>query len=152
MTTTETIAASSGQTGNILLYVLLGVVIALIILVVVLLVKTVNLEKKYSIFMKGSDGADLESSIFSRFKEIDKLKNGDGDEDFRIFVHSSAQLVERTVNVLLKTKRLVPPATGHHVYLTHLGIKYRNWPVEKINAELPPTLRAAKDGLEVTIG
>lgn len=83
---------------------------------------------------------------------IMEATNGDGDEDFRIFVHSSAQLVARTVNVLLKTKRLVPPATGHHVYLTHLGIKYRNWPVEKINAELPPTLRAAKDGLEVTMG
>ena len=83
---------------------------------------------------------------------IMEATNGDSDEDFRIFVHSSAQLVARIVNVLLKTKRLVPPSTGHHVYLTHLGIKYRNWPSEKINAELPPTLRAAKDGLELTIG
>jgi hypothetical protein len=36
--------------------------------------------------------------------------------------------------------------------LTHFGLKYRAWPSEKIEAELPPTLAAAYDGLEVTLG
>jgi hypothetical protein len=77
--------------------------------------------------------------------------NGDLDEDFRMFVHSGVQLVARTVNMLKKTGRYKPPA-GQKAYLTHLGIKYRNWPAEKINAELPESLAAAYDGLELTLG
>ena len=77
--------------------------------------------------------------------------NGDLDEDFRMFVHSGVKLVARTVNMLKKTGRYKPPA-GQKAYLTHLAIKYRDWPAEKINAELPDPLAAAYDGLELTLG
>ena len=77
----------------------------------------------------------------------------DLDEDFRIFVHSSVQAVSRIVNMLIKNKRLELPS-GQHVYLTHLGLgdKYRGWPSEKIDKELPEPLRAAYDGLELVLG
>ena len=77
----------------------------------------------------------------------------DLDEDFRLFVHSSVQTVSRIVNMLIKNDRLkLPP--GQHAYLTHLGLgdKYRSWPSEKINAELPAPLNAAYDGLELVLG
>lgn len=82
---------------------------------------------------------------------IMEATNGDLDEDFRMFVHSGVQLVSRTVNMLKKTGRYKPPA-GQKAYLTHLAIKYRDWPAEKINAELPDSLAAAYDGLELTLG
>lgn len=91
MTTTETIATNA-STNNVLMYVLIGVVIVLIALVIILLVKTFNLEKKYATFMKGSDGADLESSIFSRFKEIDKLKKEE---------HLTAEKLDMTCETLI---------------------------------------------------
>ena len=78
---------------------------------------------------------------------IMEATNGEEDEDFRLFVHSSVQTVARTVNMLSKNGRFQPPP-GQHALLTHLALKYRNWPAEKINAELPDTLRAAHDGLE----
>ena len=84
---------------------------------------------------------------------IMEATNADLDEDFRIFVHSSVQAVSRIVNMLVKNDRLrLPP--GQHVYLTHLGLgqKYRGWPAEKINAELPAPLNAAYDGLELVLG
>ncbi len=68
---TGIIKADNVQTLLIVLIAVVGVFIALTI---ALIVKTFLLEKKYKTFMKGSDGADLESSIFSRFKELDKLK------------------------------------------------------------------------------
>ena len=77
--------------------------------------------------------------------------DGDSDEDFRLFVHSSVQAVSRTVNMLVKYGRFTPPP-GQHAYITHLGLKYRDWPSEKIEKELPPTLRAASDGLELVLG
>ena len=77
--------------------------------------------------------------------------DGDSDEDFRVFVHSSVQAVDRIAKALKATKRLVLPE-GQSVYLTHLGLKYRDWPSEKIDAELPAGLRAAYDGLEVVLG
>ena len=77
--------------------------------------------------------------------------DGDSDEDFRLFVHSSVQAVSRTVNMLVKYGRFTPPP-GQHAYVTHLGLKYRDWPSEKIEKELPPTLRAASDGLELVLG
>ena len=77
--------------------------------------------------------------------------DGDLDEDFRMFVHSSVQVVARTVAMLIKNGRYAPPP-GQHAYITHLGIKYRNWPSEKIDAELPPILRSAHDGLETVLG
>ena len=77
--------------------------------------------------------------------------NADLDEDFRLFVHSSVQAVSRTVNMLLANGRFAPPS-GQTAYITHLGIKYRGWPSEKIDAELPPTIRSAYDGLELWLG
>ena len=84
---------------------------------------------------------------------IMEATNTDLDEDFRLFVHSSVQTVSRIVNMLIKNDRLKLPA-GQHVYLTHLGLgdKYRGWPSEKINAELPAPLNAAYDGLELVLG
>ena len=82
---------------------------------------------------------------------IMEATNGDIDDDFRIFVHSSVQTVSRITSALKRTGRLVLPE-GQHVYLTHLGLKYRGWAAERIDAELPPDLRAASDGLELTLG
>ena len=82
---------------------------------------------------------------------IMEATDADLDEDFRLFVHSSVQTVSRIVNMLTKKERYAPPP-GQSAYLTHLGLKYRGWPAEKINAELPAPLRAAYDGLELTIG
>lgn len=47
----------------------------LAILVVICIVKIRKLNKKYSVFMKGSTGKDLEASIFTRFAEIDTIKS-----------------------------------------------------------------------------
>ena len=82
---------------------------------------------------------------------IMEATDGDLDEDFRMFVHSSVQAVARTVEMLKKNGRYTPPP-GQHAYITHLGIKYRDWPSDKINAEIPDSLRAAYDGLETTLG
>lgn len=48
--------------------------IALLATTIILLVKVSSLTKKYNAFMKGSDGHNLESTILTRFKEIDILK------------------------------------------------------------------------------
>ena len=57
----------------------------------------------------------------------------------------------KALNMLQKNERLkLPP--GQHAYITHLGLKYRGWPSEKIDAELPEPLRAAYDGLELVLG
>ena len=48
--------------------------VALLTTTVILLVKISALTKKYNAFMKGSDGHTLESTILTRFKEIDILK------------------------------------------------------------------------------
>ena len=53
--------------------------------------------------------------------------------------------------MLIKYGRLALPS-GQHAYITHLGLKYRDWPSGKIEKELPDTLRAAYDGLEVVLG
>ena len=82
---------------------------------------------------------------------IMEATDGDNDEDFRLFVHSSVQTVSRIVNMLIKRGRFTPPP-GQHAYITHLAVKYRGWPSEKIDKELPPTLRAAYDGLELVLG
>ena len=65
---------------------------------------------------------------------IMEATDGDSDEDFRLFVHSSVQTVSRIVNMLIKYGRLALP-TGQHAYITHLGLKYRDWPSEKENRE-----------------
>ena len=77
--------------------------------------------------------------------------NGDLDDDFRLFVHSGAPQVAHLAGMLKKTGRLALPQ-GQSVYLTHLGIKYRGWASEKIEAELPDGLKAAHDGLELVLG
>lgn len=82
---------------------------------------------------------------------IMEATNGIEDEDFRIFVHSSVQTVSRIANMLIRHGRLALPP-GQSVYLTHLALRYRDWPAEKIDAELPSPLKAASDGLEVTLG
>ena len=82
---------------------------------------------------------------------IMEATDGDIDDDFRMFVHSSVQAVARTVTMLKKQGRFTPP-DGQSAYITHLGIKYRGWAAERINAEIPDVLRAASDGLEVVLG
>ena len=79
---------------------------------------------------------------------IMEATNGDSDTDFRMFVHSSVQDVARTVEALRSTGRYLPPA-GQCAYITHLGLKYRDWPSERIDAALPSGMRAASDGLEM---
>ena len=92
--------------------------------------------------------------VFHYLKSIyytTSLRKGDIDDDFRLFVHSSVQAVARTVTMLKKQGRFAPP-DGQSAYITHLGIKYRGWASEKINAEIPDVLRASSDGLEVVLG
>ncbi len=70
-----------------------------------------------------------------------------GDEDFRLFTHSSVNTVHRTVKMLLKRKRLVMKE-GQSVYLTHLARTLHGTQAE-LDATLPAPLKAAYDGLEV---
>lgn len=71
------------------------------------------------------------------------------DEDFRIFNHSSAKTVSRIVNMLIATKRYLPPQ-GQPAYLTHMARSLHDkLPQDELNASLPVPLRAAYDGLEV---
>lgn len=46
----------------------------LAVLLIIALIKVGKLNKKYKTFMKGSNGKDLEASIFTRFSELDKVK------------------------------------------------------------------------------
>ena len=71
----------------------------------------------------------------------------DGDEDFRIFAHSSVNTVLRTVHVLQKTGRYTP-AEGQAAYLTHMARTLHGTQAE-LDATLPEPLKAAYDGLEV---
>ncbi len=73
------------------------------------------------------------------------------DEDFRIFNHSSVHTVLRTANMLTATKRYLPPK-GQPVYLTHMAPSlHGNLTQENLNESLPSPLRAAYDGLEITL-
>lgn len=54
--------------------VLAIVTVILLTTTIILLVKISSLTKKYNAFMKGADGHNLESTILTRFKEIDILK------------------------------------------------------------------------------
>ncbi len=58
----------------ITIFVLVVVVIVFVALSIVLLCKVIDLKKKYEAFMKGSDGATLESSMLTKYKEIEKIK------------------------------------------------------------------------------
>ena len=70
-----------------------------------------------------------------------------GDEDYRLFTHSSVNTVLRTVKMLLKRKRLIMKE-GQQVYLTHLARTLHPTQAE-LDARLPAPLKAAYDGLEV---
>lgn len=105
-------------------------------------------EKSYSVHYAGNPFVHKPEAITAFIMEA---TDGDSDDDFRVFVHSSVQAVDRITKALKATKRLVLPE-GQSVYLTHLGLKYRDWPSERIDAELPAGLRAAYDGLDVVLG
>ncbi len=69
-----------------------------------------------------------------------------GDEDYRIFTHSSVDTVLRTVHVLESTGRY-HPMKDQRVYLTHLARTLHGTQAE-LDAALPDPLTAAYDGLE----
>ena len=71
----------------------------------------------------------------------------DGDEDFRIFTHSSVKTVERTVHMLIRQGRYLPKL-GQYVYLTHMARTLHPTQAE-LDATLPAPLKAAYDGLVV---
>ena len=64
------------QNQILLIAILVFVILTVILLstTIILLVKVSSLTKQSNAFMKGSDGHTLESSILTRFKEIDILK------------------------------------------------------------------------------
>ena len=70
-----------------------------------------------------------------------------GDEDYRLFTHSSVNTVHRTVKMLLRRERLLMKE-GESVYLTHLARTLHPTQAE-LDAKLPAPLKAAYDGLEV---
>ena len=73
----------------------------------------------------------------------------EGFDDFRLFTHSSPMDVARVANMLIKTKRYLPPA-GQPVYLTHMSNPlHGSLPQDELNKVLPLPLRASYDGLEV---
>ncbi len=59
---------------KIAVFVLGAVLAVFLILTLVLLAKVVGLKKRYTAFMKGADGTSLESSVLSKYKELDKVK------------------------------------------------------------------------------
>ncbi|MBP3570067.1 MAG: DUF4446 family protein [Lachnospiraceae bacterium] len=67
-------ALTQDQMVLIAVLVLAILTVALLSTTIILLVKFSSLTKKYNAFMKGSDGITLESSILTKFKEIDILK------------------------------------------------------------------------------
>lgn len=76
----------------------------------------------------------------------------DGDEDFRLFCHSSASLVLRTARMLLREGRYIPKE-GQPVYLSHIARSlHGNQSQSQLDKSLPAPLKAAYDGLEVVFG
>lgn len=76
---------------------------------------------------------------------------GNVEEHLCYEAHSGVPTVARFLSTLRQFNRFQPPA-GQCAYLTHLGVRYRGWPSEKIDAELPDGIRSAYDGLEIVIG
>jgi ribonuclease BN (tRNA processing enzyme) len=71
------------------------------------------------------------------------------EEDFRLFNHSTPEVVARIARMLSRTKRYTPPA-GQPVYLTHISNPlHGSLQQDELNKSLPIPLRAASDGLEV---
>lgn len=66
--------ASLGLDLGYIVIILAVFIIVLGILLVVLSKKISNLRKKYNTFMQGEDGKNLESSILSKFAELDLVK------------------------------------------------------------------------------
>lgn len=65
------------QLGIDIGYVLLGAIgaiMVLLILLIVVMVKQSKLKKKYNQFMQGQDAKSLEKVIYTRFDEIDNIK------------------------------------------------------------------------------
>lgn len=63
-----------GQTGTLILSI--GIIVLLLILIVVnfrMFRHISNLERKYRLFMKGTDGHSVEKALSSRVRDIDKL-------------------------------------------------------------------------------
>lgn len=71
-------------------------------------------------------------------------------DDWRIFDHSDVPMVGRTVRVLVRDGAYKPPI-GQPVYLTHLA-RTLHGTQRELDATLPPSLRAASDGLDVVFG
>ena len=79
MNESTVVFAGMQETEALRLSMILGIaavvmVFILAVLLVVALTKISKLNKKYKTFMKGSNGKDLEASIFARFNELDKVK------------------------------------------------------------------------------
>lgn len=89
-------------------------------------------------------GIDAHKEAYGITGLIMEATSADPD-DFRLYCHSTTDLVEKTVRVLQKTGRLHMPE-GEHVYLTHMSSRLH--PAD-INSTLPAPLRAAEDGLVV---
>ena len=70
-----------------------------------------------------------------------------GDEDFRLFTHSSVETVLRTAHMLIRQGRYLPKL-NQPVYLTHMARTLHPTQAE-LDATLPQPLKAAYDGLEV---
>lgn len=73
------------------------------------------------------------------------------DEHVCYEAHSGVPTVARFLATLRKFDRFQPP-DGQSAYVTHLGVRYRGWPSEKIDAELPAGIKSAYDGLELVLG
>ncbi len=126
---------------------------------------TENLMEQAQIYLLEKDGVRLlyatdTSGIpgkSARRIGIDKHREGYGinalimeatssdPDDFRLYCHSSTDIVAKTVRVLLKTGRLHMPE-GQKVYITHMA---KSLHPKNINETLPDPIRAAEDGLEV---
>ena len=76
---------------------------------------------------------------------------GNVEEHLCYEAHSGVPTVARLLATLRKFDRYQPPA-GQSAYVTHLGVRYRGWTSEKIDAELPEGIKSAHDGLEVILG
>ena len=76
-------------------YLVLGALVGILILFILLIIclnKIGKLNKKYSAFMKGADGENLESVILQRFREIDQLNETTGYLSEKIRVINSTLL------------------------------------------------------------
>lgn len=65
-------------------YILVALAVLVIILIaalIYLIITFSKMNKKYEAFMAGSDGANLESTILNRFKEIDILKKANSTNE-----------------------------------------------------------------------